>query len=541
MSEEQVTRRTAVSAIGISVAALAAGGLAFVNSSADQPIGGGGGVASLNALTGALDITAGAGISVTPSGSNIQIAATGGGGGDTITSPNSTLNVGGTSSNTTLDVNAAAFPLSFIPGTDNTLTVGSSAERWASFNGGSFNSYTANTDTVAEVSVTSLGVNFGAGGASAQVLGLQPAIGSLRFRNGVLLTRLGATAGPELALAPSGSGASDSTHFTIYRTSNTGTNAEFAGLSSDFFAVTSFGLGYGAFGSGTVRPFIGFLDNNTVLSEVWRMTPSGNFQFQPTTATILGSSTGYTTLTTANASATDYTATFPANTGTVAELNLVQTFTQVIQTSQNGDTSNTGFGTGALNVNTGSYNSAFGYYAGGANTTGGGNSFFGLDAGYSNTTGNYNSFFGLEAGYYNTTGGGNSFFGLASGYYNTTGGGNSFFGFEAGYYNTTGGYNSFFGQSAGMNFNDTTGAVDNLVLIGYNAGSAYTGAERNDIILGANVSGTAGESNVTRIANSSTTNYYLGSSPAARVTGDLYLVFDPTTKEIHLSAIGPAS
>ena len=48
---------------------------------------------------------------------------------------------------------------------------------------------------------------------------------------------------------------------------------------------------------------------------------------QPTTATVLGSSTGYTTLTTANASATDYTATFPANTGTVAELNLAQTWT----------------------------------------------------------------------------------------------------------------------------------------------------------------------------------------------------------------------
>ena len=37
----------------------------------------------------------------------------GGGGGDTITSPNSTLNVGGTSWNTTLDMNAAAFPLGF--------------------------------------------------------------------------------------------------------------------------------------------------------------------------------------------------------------------------------------------------------------------------------------------------------------------------------------------------------------------------------------------------------------------------------------------
>lgn len=39
------------------------------------------GVTSLNALTGALNITAGSGVTVTPSGSNIQIAAAGGGSG----------------------------------------------------------------------------------------------------------------------------------------------------------------------------------------------------------------------------------------------------------------------------------------------------------------------------------------------------------------------------------------------------------------------------------------------------------------------------
>ncbi len=41
---------------------------------------------------------------------------------------------------------------------------------------------------------------------------------------------------------------------------------------------------------------------------------------------LLGSSTGYTTFTSANASATNYTLTIPANTGTLAELNLAQTF-----------------------------------------------------------------------------------------------------------------------------------------------------------------------------------------------------------------------
>lgn len=47
--------------------------------------GGGGGVASLSGLTGALTLVAGSGISITPLGSNITIAATGGGSG-TVTS-----------------------------------------------------------------------------------------------------------------------------------------------------------------------------------------------------------------------------------------------------------------------------------------------------------------------------------------------------------------------------------------------------------------------------------------------------------------------
>lgn len=46
-----------------------------------------------------------------------------------------------------------------------------------------------------------------------------------------------------------------------------------------------------------------------------------------TTPQLAGSSTGYTTLASANAGATNYTATWPANTGTIAELNLAQTFT----------------------------------------------------------------------------------------------------------------------------------------------------------------------------------------------------------------------
>jgi len=52
---------------------------------------------------------------------------------------------------------------------------------------------------------------------------------------------------------------------------------------------------------------------------------------------LLGSSTGYTTFTSANTGATNYTATLPANTGTIAELNLAQTWTAA-QTFNTGTT-----------------------------------------------------------------------------------------------------------------------------------------------------------------------------------------------------------
>jgi hypothetical protein len=55
-------------------------------------------------------------------------------------------------------------------------------------------------------------------------------------------------------------------------------------------------------------------------------TYTGAKTFTNSDLLLLGSSTGKTTFTSANASATNYTATFPANTGTFAETNLAQTF-----------------------------------------------------------------------------------------------------------------------------------------------------------------------------------------------------------------------
>ena len=64
---------------------------------------------------------------------------------------------------------------------------------------------------------------------------------------------------------------------------------------------------------------------------------------------LLGSSTGATTFTSANAGASNFTATIPANTGTLAELNLAQTWT-AIQTFTNSDIKLLGSSSGATTL-----------------------------------------------------------------------------------------------------------------------------------------------------------------------------------------------
>jgi len=84
--------------------------------------GGGSGVSSLNSLTGALTLVAGTGISVTPSGSNITIATTGGGGVTTIgtiDSEGSPSANGASISSTNLIMQSAS---GTVPGLINTTT-----------------------------------------------------------------------------------------------------------------------------------------------------------------------------------------------------------------------------------------------------------------------------------------------------------------------------------------------------------------------------------------------------------------------------------
>jgi hypothetical protein len=134
-----------------------------------------------------------------------------------------------------------------------------------------------------------------------------------------------------------------------------------------------------------------------------------------------------------------------------------------------------GFETGK-NLTDGDDNVFLGYQAGYSNTYGFANNFLGRGAGYSNDSGSYNNFIGRETGYSNTTGYCNNFFGDQVGYSNTTGSSNNFIGDWAGYSNTTGSYNNFIGDLAG--YSNTTGSSNNF--IGDLAGFSNTTGESNN-------------------------------------------------------------
>jgi hypothetical protein len=92
-------------------------------------------------------------------------------------------------------------------------------------------------------------------------------------------------------------------------------------------------------------------------------------------------------------------------------------------------TNNTFAGVNAGAVNSGVFNSFFGFGAGSSNTTGDSNLFFGANSGALNTTGRNNIGIGRDAGNTNTTGSFNVFVGNSAGINNLTGSNNTFLGF----------------------------------------------------------------------------------------------------------------
>jgi hypothetical protein len=140
-----------------------------------------------------------------------------------------------------------------------------------------------------------------------------------------------------------------------------------------------------------------------------------------------------------------------------------------------GSASSTAFGTGALSVATGAFNSSFGNGSGQNITTGSSNSFFGVNSGNSNTTGVDNSNFGVSSGRGNTTGSSNTFIGANAGRFIT----------------------------GGVTVNTIT---NQSIFIGVNTRAAADN-ETNQIVIGYQTTGLG--SNTTTIGNASTTNNYI--------------------------------
>jgi hypothetical protein len=185
----------------------------------------------------------------------------------------------------------------------------------------------------------------------------------------------------------------------------------------------------------------------------------------------------------------------------------------------NVNSSNTAVGSGALRANTtGSFNSAFGVAALASNLAGDSNNAFGVAALLHTTTGSFaNNAFGMDALAANTTGQSNVAMGNNALTSNTMGNFNIATGTSALASNVTGIANTALGDRAGFN---VTGGGNTL--IGAGAGFALTGGG-NNICIGEGVSGIAGESDTTRIADNAapiggtTSKVFFGGINAATV------------------------
>jgi hypothetical protein len=163
---------------------------------------------------------------------------------------------------------------------------------------------------------------------------------------------------------------------------------------------------------------------------------------------------------------------------------------------------NTAEGEDALFSRTsGNYNTAIGAHALYTDTSGTANTAIGAFALTMNSSGDQNVAVG-QAALRNNTGSGNVAVGWQALYNNTTSSNPSeAFGYQALFRQTTGFSNSGFGWKA--LYNNVSG--DNNTAIGHGAGLNITG--NGNVDIGADVSGVAGENNITRIRNIGTTPY----------------------------------
>ena len=193
-------------------------------------------------------------------------------------------------------------------------------------------------------------------------------------------------------------------------------------------------------------------------------------------------------------------------------------------------------GTGSGNFTmTGSGNAAIGAQALAANTSGSGNTASGFNALAANTDGFNNTATGNSALVHTTSGAHNTASGASALRDNGTGAINTADGANALVLNTTGQGNTGIGYDALLNnvignFNTATGANtllnnsgDNNVAVGINAGSnATTGS--NNIYLGSNVQGAAGESNVMYLGGAQTKTVIAGVRGTVLTGGETVLI-----------------
>jgi hypothetical protein len=160
-------------------------------------------------------------------------------------------------------------------------------------------------------------------------------------------------AGQVLSCAtPNGSGVSVGTWVTLISLSGANTWSALQTFDNSDIALLGSSTGYTTFTSAntgatnytaTVPANTGTLAETNLAQTFAAVQTFGNSD-----VALLGSSTGYTTFTSANTGATNYTATVPANTGTLAETNLAQTFTATQSGSVGAYTQNVASGTAAL-------------------------------------------------------------------------------------------------------------------------------------------------------------------------------------------------
>jgi hypothetical protein len=181
---------------------------------------------------------------------------------------------------------------------------------------------------------------------------------------------------------------------------------------------------------------------------------------------------------------------------------------------------NTAIGGSALSLNTtGVSNTANGYFALYNNATGSGNTASGVWALLSNTIGGGNTASGANALWSNTTGNGNTAIGAGALAFNTTGSANIAIGPSALAVNSTGSSNIAIGGGSLAHPN-----ADFNIAIGAYAGYEITGP--NNIDIGANVLGVAGESNTIRIGNTDITDTFIGGISGTTVASGAAVLVD---------------